>query len=154
MDKEVRREREEFEMAVATESIQYVDREWADFEHTGPGTLAGRYLRRFWQPFYRSQDLKSGMAMPVKVMNEEFTLYRGETGTPHLVGFRCAHRGTQLSSGWIEGDSLRCRYHGWVYDSSGQCVEQPAEPEPFCQRIKVRGYPVKEYLGLIFVYLG
>jgi 5,5'-dehydrodivanillate O-demethylase len=127
---------------------------WEDFWHTGPGTLAGRYLRSFWQPVYRSQDLTAGRAMPVTIMSEHFTLYRGEEGAPHAVAFRCAHRGTQLSTGWVEGDNLRCFYHGWVYDPDGQCVEQPAEPEPFCDRIRIRAYPTVEYLGLIFVYMG
>jgi 5,5'-dehydrodivanillate O-demethylase len=54
----------------------------------------------------------------------------------------------------VEGDDLRCFYHGWKYSGDGQCVEQPAEPEPFCGRIKIRSYPVQEYLGLIFAYLG
>jgi 5,5'-dehydrodivanillate O-demethylase len=54
----------------------------------------------------------------------------------------------------VEGDSLRCFYHGWMYDGTGQCVEQPAEPEPFCQRIKIHSYPTQEYLGLIWAYLG
>jgi 5,5'-dehydrodivanillate O-demethylase oxygenase subunit len=127
---------------------------WRDFAHTGPGTLAGRYLRLFWQPVQRAVDLPAGRAKPIRIMSEDFTLYRGEGGQPHLLAFRCAHRGTQLSTGWVEGDQLRCFYHGWKYDASGQCVEQPAEPEPFCQRIKIRSYPVQEYLGLIFAYLG
>jgi 5,5'-dehydrodivanillate O-demethylase len=125
-----------------------------DVVHTGPGTLAGRYLRQFWQPVYRSEDLAPARPKPVKLMSEDFTLYRGESGEAHAVAFRCAHRGTQLSTGWVEGDNLRCFYHGWVYDGSGQCVEQPAEPKPFCQKVRIRGYPVQEYLGLIFVYMG
>jgi 5,5'-dehydrodivanillate O-demethylase len=125
-----------------------------DFVHAGPGTLAGRYLRRFWQPLYCSHDLAPGCAVPVRVLGEDFTLYRGKTGTPHLVGFRCAHRGTQMSAGWVENDCIRCFYHGWKYDGSGQCVEQPAEPTPFAAKIRIPGYPVKEYLGLIFAYLG
>ena len=127
---------------------------WTDFVHTGPGTLAGRFMRTFWQPISRSEDLPAGRALPSKVMSEELTLYRGESGAPHLVAFRCAHRGTQLSTGWVEGEELRCFYHGWKYDGAGQCTEQPAEPEPFCQRIRIRSYPVQEYLGLIFAYLG
>lgn len=127
---------------------------WTDFAHTGPGMLAGRYMRSFWQPVRRAQDLAPGRAVPIQVMSEQLTLYRGETGLPHLLAFRCAHRGTQLSTGWVEGDDLRCFYHGWKYDGGGQCVEQPAEPEPFCQRIRIRSYPVHEYLGLIFAYLG
>jgi 5,5'-dehydrodivanillate O-demethylase len=127
---------------------------WRDYVHTGPGTLAGRYLRSFWQPVQNADALPAGRAKPIRIMSEEFTLYRGESGEPHLLAFRCAHRGTQLSTGWVEGDNLRCFYHGWTYDGSGQCVEQPAEPEPFCQRIRIRSYPVQEYLGLIFAYLG
>jgi 5,5'-dehydrodivanillate O-demethylase len=125
-----------------------------DLQRTGPGTLAGRFMRRFWQPVHRVEDLPPGRAKPIRIMSEDFTLYRGETGAAYLVAFRCAHRGTQLSTGWVEGDTLRCFYHGWVYDGDGQCVEQPAEPEPFCSRIKIKAYPVQEYLGLIFAYLG
>ncbi len=125
-----------------------------DLVHTGPETLAGRYLRSFWQPIYRAEDLPAGRALPIKVMNEDFTLYRGESGSPHLVAFRCAHRGTQLSTGWVEDDCLRCLYHGWKYDGSGQCVEQPGEDEGFAAKVRIRSYPVREYLGLIFAYLG
>lgn len=127
---------------------------YTDFEHTGPGTLAGRYMRTFWQPVYRAEDLGPGQAVPIRIMSEDFTLYRGEGGTPHLVAFRCAHRGAQLSTGWVEGDSIRCRYHGWRYDGSGQCVEQPGEDGSFAGKVKIRAYPVREYLGLVFAYLG
>src|SRR2546423_1119179 len=102
-----------------------------DFVHTGPGTLAGRYLRSFWQPVYRAQDLAPGQALPVRIMSEDFTLYRGRGGAPHLLAFRCAHRGTQLSVGWVEDDCIRCRYHGWKYDGDGRCVEQPGEDPTF-----------------------
>jgi 5,5'-dehydrodivanillate O-demethylase len=128
--------------------------DYGDFSHTGPGTLAGRYLRRFWQPIYRSQDLKPGRAVPVRLLGEDFTLYRGERGAAHLVGARCAHRATQLSTGWVEGDCLRCFYHGWKYDATGQCVEQPAEDAAFARKVRIAGYPTEEYLGLVFVFLG
>ncbi|MBM2810387.1 MAG: pobA 2 [Chloroflexi bacterium] len=141
---------------------------WQDLYHAGPGTLAGRFMRTFWQPVHLAKDLTAGKAKPIRILGEDFTLYRGEarphplstqhsalsTAVPHVVDFRCAHRRTQLSIGWVEGDSIRCRYHGWAYDASGQCVEQPGEPEPFCERIRIRGYPTEEYLGLIFAYLG
>jgi 5,5'-dehydrodivanillate O-demethylase oxygenase subunit len=141
---------------VATSEVVRADvvADWSDYVHTGPGTLAGRYMRLFWQPIHRSADLPNGRAKPIRIMCEDFTLYRGESGTAHLVAFRCAHRGTQLSTGWVEGDEIRCFYHGWKYGPDGHCVEQPAEPEPFCGRISIRSYPVQEYLGLIFAYLG
>jgi len=128
--------------------------DYTDFEHVGPDTLAGQFLRRFWQPIYRAEDLAPGWAKPVRLVGEDFTLYRGEGGTPHLVAYRCAHRGTQLSTGWVEGDCVRCFYHGWKYDAAGQCVEMPAEDPSFPAKVRIAGYPCEEYLGLIFAYLG
>ncbi|HLG72909.1 MAG TPA: Rieske 2Fe-2S domain-containing protein [Chloroflexota bacterium] len=127
---------------------------YQDFAHTGPGTLAGRYLRTFWQPVYVSSKLEAGRAVPIRVMSEDFTLYRGEGGAAHMVAPRCAHRGTQLSTGWVEGDCIRCFYHGWKYDASGQCVEMPAEEASFPAKVRIRSYPTQEYLGLVFAYLG
>lgn len=128
--------------------------DWSDFVHTGPGTLAGRYLRMFWHPVCLAKDLPAGRAIPLRIMGEDLTLYRGERGSVHPLAFRCAHRGTQLSTGWVEGDDLRCFYHGWKYAPSGQCIDQPAEAEPFCQKVRIRAYHAHEYLGLIFAYLG
>jgi 5,5'-dehydrodivanillate O-demethylase len=125
-----------------------------DFAHTGPGTLAGRFMRTFWQPVERARNLLPAHAKPLRIMSEDFTLYRGEGGVPHVVAFRCAHRGTQLSTGWVEGDCIRCFYHGWKYDGSGQCVEMPAEDASFPPKVQIKSYPTEEYLGLIFAYLG
>ena len=128
--------------------------EFADLEAVGPGTPAGRYLRMFWQPLIRAKDVAPKQARPVEMMGEKFTVYRGESGEAHVVEERCAHRACPLSVGWVEGDAIRCRYHGWKYDASGQCVEQPAEEKSFAHRIKVRSYPTREYCGLIFAYVG
>ena len=67
--------------------------QWRDFVHTGPGTLAGRYLRMFWHPVCRSADLRPGRAVPIRIMSEELTLYRGQSGVAYGLAFRCAHRG-------------------------------------------------------------
>jgi 5,5'-dehydrodivanillate O-demethylase oxygenase subunit len=128
--------------------------QYTDFAHAGPGTLAGRFLRAFWQPVYLGQDLPAGQTRLLRILGEDFTLYRGESGAPHVIAYRCAHRGTQLSTGWVEGDCIRCFYHGWKYDGSGQCVEQPAEDPRFASKVQLRSYPTQEYLGLIFAYLG
>jgi 5,5'-dehydrodivanillate O-demethylase len=127
---------------------------WLDFHHTGPGTLAGEYMRRFWHPVYHSADLAAGKAKPLRIMNADYTLYRGTDGRAHIVDARCAHRGTRLSAGRVEGDSIRCFYHGWKFDGSGQCVEQPAEPKSFAHKVKIGSYPCEDYLGLVFAYFG
>jgi 5,5'-dehydrodivanillate O-demethylase oxygenase subunit len=127
---------------------------YEDLVSTRPDTLAGTFMRRFWHPIHRAEDLRAGEAKPIEIMSERFTLYRGETGTPHVVDFRCPHRGTQLSAGWIEGDSIRCMYHGWQFNGAGQCTDQPAEEKSFAAKIRLRSYPTRQYLGLIFAYFG
>jgi len=125
-----------------------------DFARTGPGTPAGEYLRRFWHPVYHSVDLKPASAVPLRVMGQAFTLYRAESGKAVLMDGRCPHRGTLLSSGWVEGEELRCFYHGWKFDPTGACTEQPAEKPDFCRKVRIGAYPVREYLGLVFAYIG
>jgi 5,5'-dehydrodivanillate O-demethylase oxygenase subunit len=126
----------------------------ADFEHTGSGRPAGYLLRQRWQPVYAADDLEPGRAVPLKILHQELTLYRGDDGTAHIIAGRCAHRGVQLSVGIVEGNCVRCRYHGWQYDETGQCVDQPAEPKSFAEKVRIPSYPVEEYFGLIWVYLG
>jgi 5,5'-dehydrodivanillate O-demethylase oxygenase subunit len=126
----------------------------SDFAHTGPGTAAGRFLRQFWHPVYRSADLVAGRPVRVQVMNEYFTLFRGESGEAFLLVDRCPHRQTSLVHGWVEGDRIRCFYHGWLFDGLGQCVEQPAEKASFAAKVKICSYPLKDYMGLLFAYLG
>lgn len=121
---------------------------------SGPGTLAGRYLRARWQPVYHSVDLAPGRAKAIRVFGESFTLFRGASGTAYLMEGNCPHRGIQLAAGWVEGEALRCFYHGWKFDGGGQCVEQPAEENGYAAKVRLRSYPVREYLGLVFAYLG
>jgi len=144
-------------MTTSIDSNSELDRvvEQVDFVHTGPGTLAGRYLRRYWQPVSLSENLAKGTIIPIRILGEDLALYRGESGKVRVIANECAHRLTRLSTGWVEGDTIRCRYHGWRYDESGQCVEQPAEPKPFCDKVrKLASYPTHEAHGFIFAYLG
>src|SRR3970282_2412773 len=80
-----------------------------DFVHTGPGTPAGRYLRRYWQPIYVSEKLAQGSIVPIRILGEDLALYRGESGTVHVMTNECPHRLSVLNTGWIEGETIRCR---------------------------------------------
>ncbi len=135
---------------MATQDDAAIDDFWA----TGPGTPAGRYLRRHWQPVYHVADLPRARPVPVRILSQDFVLYRGESGAVHMMDARCPHRGMQLSSGRIEGECVRCFYHGWKFDETGQCVDQPAEDSEFAHKVRIASYPVEAYLGLVFAWLG
>ncbi len=121
---------------------------------TSAGTPMGEVLRKFWHPIALSKSVAPGKAREVRLLGEDLALYRGQGGQAHLLVNRCAHRLTKLHTGWVEGDELRCMYHGWKYDARGQCVERPAERPGSHASIRVTAYAVHEYCGLIFAYLG
>ncbi len=125
-----------------------------DIATTKPGTPGGVFMRQFWICAHRSEDLTAGRAKPIKIMSENFTLYRGASGKAHCIDSACPHRLAQMHLGWVEGDDIRCVYHGWKFDGSGQCVEQPAEEAGFARKVRIRAYPCEEYLGMIWVYFG
>jgi 5,5'-dehydrodivanillate O-demethylase oxygenase subunit len=98
--------------------------------------------------------LPKGQAKPIRVMSEDFALYRGDSGVAQVIGYRCPHRGAQMHLGWVEGDDIRCVYHGWKFDCAGQCIEQPAEEAGFARKVQMKSYPTREHMGLIFAYFG
>ena len=75
----------------------------------GPGTLSGGYLRSFWQPVYHCVDIAPGEAKPLRLMNEGFTLYRGASGTPHLVARSCPPSRAAWLSPATSGSATRPR---------------------------------------------
>ena len=125
-----------------------------DLARTGPGTPMGRFMRRFWMPVMRAEDLPSGEAKPIRVMSEDFAIYRGESGEAQIIDYRCPHRGAMMHLGWVEGNDIRCVYHGWKFDCTGQCNEQPAEEAGFARKVRIGAYPTREFMGLIFGFFG
>ena len=122
-----------------------------------PGAPAGELLRRYWQPAALSEELPpDGAPLPVRLLDEDLVLFRDAHGEPGLLGIHCSHRGADLSYGRLEDGGLRCLYHGWLYDRTGRCLEQPGEPvgSTFHDRIRHPAYPCIERAGVIFAYLG
>jgi len=116
----------------------------------------GRLLRWYWHPIAAATQLDENPVMRVKLLGETLVLYRNRRGGLGLFGERCAHRRVDLIFGMPEPEGLRCPYHGWLYDETGQCLEMPAEGEnsTFPSRVKIDAYPVQELAGLVFAYLG
>jgi 5,5'-dehydrodivanillate O-demethylase oxygenase subunit len=118
---------------------------------------AGEMLRRYWWPVGFTEEVKpKGTPVKVRLLAEDFVLFRDGKGNLGLLGLHCSHRGTSLEFGRVEEEGIRCCYHGWLYDLRGKCLEQPAEPEDstFKDRIKHPAYYAQEAGGLIFAYVG
>ena len=122
----------------------------------GRGTPMGELMRRYWHPIAASEQLQRNPVREVRLLGEHLVLYRDGSGRLGLVDERCAHRRVKLRYGIPEEQGIRCPYHGWLFDASGQCIEQPAEPadKNFKDKVKILAYPVQELAGLVFAYLG
>jgi phthalate 4,5-dioxygenase oxygenase subunit len=125
---------------------------------TGPGSEMGRYLRRYWTPILLAEELASADGPPVRVklFGEELIAFRDSNGRLGLLDEYCPHRLTSLFWGRNEECGLRCVYHGWKFDVEGHCVDMPNEPPEyeFKRRVRTTAYPVREWGGLIWAYLG
>jgi 5,5'-dehydrodivanillate O-demethylase len=125
----------------------------------GPGTPMGGLLRRYWMPIAGATEFTHNRIKPVRLMGEDLVLYKDLSGTFGLVQRACAHRRADLSYGFVEKCGIRCNYHGWAYNETGQCVQMPYEdtvaPQTgYKKRVTITAYPVKVQAGLIWAYLG
>jgi len=123
----------------------------------GPGSDAGEVLRRYWQPAALSDELMTGRpVVPVRLLGEDLVLFRDSGGELGLIGRHCPHRGADMCYGRLEDNGLRCPFHGWHFDRTGQCVEQPGEPEGsrMHEQIRSTSYPVVEKNGIVWAYMG
>ncbi len=123
----------------------------------GPGTPMGNLLRRYWHPVAPAGELSPERPKKrVRILGEDLVLFRTESGSFGLLAEHCSHRGSSLYYGFQEGECLRCPYHGWLYDPSGKCLEQPFEPAQSLMKHTLRhgAYPIQELAGILFAYLG
>jgi phthalate 4,5-dioxygenase len=125
---------------------------------TGPGTPMGHLFRRYWLPALLASELPENECPPVRVklLAERLVAWRDTEGHLSLMDEFCAHRGVSLWFGRNEEHGLRCPYHGWKYDHTGQCIEVPSEPTEsgFCGKIKLTSYPLVERGGVLWAYMG
>ncbi|HEY4318239.1 MAG TPA: Rieske 2Fe-2S domain-containing protein [Herbaspirillum sp.] len=125
---------------------------------TGPGTQMGNLFRRYWLPALLSEELPGPDCPPVRVelLSERLIAFRDTDGKLGLIDEFCAHRGVSLWFGRNEESGLRCPYHGWKYDTTGQCVDVPSEPPEggYCKKIKLTSYPLIELGGVLWTYMG
>ena len=125
---------------------------------TGPGTPMGDVFRRYWIPAMMASELpeRDGAPVRVKLLSERLIAFRDTEGKLGLMDEFCAHRGVSLWFGRNEENGLRCPYHGWKYETSGQCVDVPSESAEsgYCKKIKLTAYPLVERGGMLWTYMG
>ena len=125
---------------------------------TGAGTRMGTLFRRYWIPALLAEELPEPDCPPVRVqlLSERLIAFRDTEGRLGLIDEFCAHRRVSLWFGRNEECGLRCPYHGWKYDVTGQCTDLPSEPESngFRRETKLKSYPLMEQGGVLWTYMG
>jgi phthalate 4,5-dioxygenase oxygenase subunit len=124
----------------------------------GPGTAMGNLMRQYWIPAVRTDELPGPDSDPVRVLllSEQLIAFRDTNGKVGLIQNNCPHRGASLFFGRNEEAGLRCVYHGWKFDVSGNCIDMPNEPaeSDFKSKVKAVAYPTLERNGIIWAYMG
>lgn len=123
----------------------------------GPGTIGGEYFRRYWHPVAMADKL-GDVPLLIRVLGEDLVLFRDRSGRLGLVHRHCPHRNASLEYGMCESRGIRCCYHGWLFDIDGAVLEVPGQPAAVAEKVRTKlrlgAYPVREFKGLIFAYLG
>jgi 5,5'-dehydrodivanillate O-demethylase len=121
----------------------------------------GDLMRRYWQPVCAVAELAGSRfrTKQLKILGEDLVAYRDRSGGLGVVAANCAHRRMNLAYGIVEEDGIRCVYHGWKFDATGRCLEQPYEetthPEDnYRDKCSIAAYPAQELAGLIWAYMG
>ena len=118
----------------------------------------GQLMRRHWTPVCLIEEVSEPDGAPVKaqVFGEDLVVFRDTDGRVGVMDEYCPHRRVSLVFGRNEDCGLRCLYHGWKMDVEGNVLEMVSEPAAsgFAQKVKHLAYPVKEWGGFVWAYMG
>jgi phenylpropionate dioxygenase-like ring-hydroxylating dioxygenase large terminal subunit len=123
----------------------------------GPGSAMGELMRQYWIPAAKSSEVPAGGdPLRLLLLGEKLIAFRDRTGRLGVMDQRCPHRCASLFFGRNEDGGIRCVYHGWKFDTEGNCLDMPNLPadQDFRQKVKAKAYRVTERAGLIWVYMG
>src|SRR6266542_6042065 len=104
-----------------------------------------------WYQIGWSGDFAVGAATPLAYFDRDLVAYRGESGQLHVLDAFCRHMGAHLGhGGCVEGESVRCPYHGWLWDQAGANTEIPYGSTERMKNLELAVYPTREVDGLAF----
>ena len=130
-----------------------------NLSRVGPETSCGEYLRRYWHPVALTSEV-SEVPKEIRILGEDLVIFKTAENKIGLVHKNCPHRRASLVYGKVEKNGIRCCYHGWLFSLDGEILETPAEDTDSKSAVKLRktlklgAYPVKEFNGLVFSYMG
>ncbi|MBV9584723.1 MAG: Rieske 2Fe-2S domain-containing protein, partial [Alphaproteobacteria bacterium] len=128
-----------------------------DLVRVGPGTVMGKLMRQYWIPAAMSSELeRDGAPVRLMLLGERLIGFRDSSGRVGVMDHKCPHRCASLFLGRNEGNGLRCLYHGWKFDTEGNCLETPNIPgnPEFKRHVSAKAYKTAERNGLVWVYMG
>lgn len=111
-------------------------------------------IQEGWYWAAKSSAVKRKKIIPLNLMGRKLALYRGEDNTVRAVDAYCPHMGAHLAEGKVEGNSLRCFFHNWCFDSSGACSEIPCMDKKPPSHIRLKHWSVQEKYDLIWIWIG
>ena len=111
------------------------------------------FLRNMWYVAAYSADLQPGKCLSRRYLNEPVVLFRTQSGQISALADRCSHRAMPLSEGHVDGEIIRCPYHGLEFGASGACIRIPGQ-ERIPTAANVKSYPVAERDGFIWIWMG
>lgn len=123
----------------------------------GPGAPMGKVLRHYWYPVAFVRQLDEFPVRRVRLLGEDWAVFKTPSGSYGIVDERCPHRGASLVYGIVEDGGLRCGYHGWKFDTDGRCVDILAEPDSspkFREGCGVRAGRAAGLGGMVWAYVG
>jgi len=112
------------------------------------------FLRNAWYVAAWSEELSERALLARTLLEEPVVLFRTRDGTPAALFDRCPHRFAPLSRGKLRDDSIQCGYHGLCFDRTGACSHNPYNPGHAPPRARVRGYPLLERQGIVWIWMG
>jgi phenylpropionate dioxygenase-like ring-hydroxylating dioxygenase large terminal subunit len=117
---------------------------------------ASLFIKDLWYFAFHGSFIKKGKLVPKEILGEKIVFGRDAEGHAFALRDNCPHRGVPLSSGWFDGETIQCCYHGWEFSCDGMCKNIPAidpNSEVDFSKIRVFRYPVREINNTIWIYI-
>ena len=115
-----------------------------------------KYIENRWYLACLDEELEKQNPLPKKMLGRELVIFKTQSGNIGVTEDRCCHRNVNLSLGYIQGEHLKCSYHGWEFNTAGKCAHIPSLPtdKPIPSVCKINSYTVRRQYKAVWVFIG